>query len=77
MFCQFEQQLLCKSGDSALSAPQVSCAAHICDSNACCRLHFQLKKGVIQQQLQDWLVAAGKHLAKDTVTAIRSELEKL
>ena len=45
-----------------------------------CRLHFQLKRAVIEQQMQDWLAAADKNHKKsvqDAVTAIRKELDKL
>ena len=44
------------------------------------RLHFQLKKGVIQQQLQDWQAMADKHhakLVKEAVAAIKTELERV
>ncbi|KAL3146802.1 hypothetical protein ABBQ38_014781 [Trebouxia sp. C0009 RCD-2024] len=44
------------------------------------KLHFQLKKGVVRQQLQDWLAIAGKqapHQLKEITAAIRFELESL
>ena len=45
-----------------------------------CRLHFQLKKAVIEQQMQDWLASADKNhkkLVQDAVSAIGKELDKL
>jgi len=45
-----------------------------------CRSHFQLKKGVIQQQMQDWLSVADKTTSKpmkEAVAAIKTEFEKL
>ena len=45
-----------------------------------CRLHFQLKKDGIQQQLQDWLVATDKQhtkLMKEAAMAINTELDKI
>jgi len=45
-----------------------------------CRQHFQLKKGVVQQQMQEWLAKADKTTnkpVKEAVTAIKAELERL
>jgi hypothetical protein len=45
-----------------------------------CRQHFQLKKGVVQQQMQEWLAKADKITntsVKEAVTAIKAELERL
>ncbi|DBB18625.1 TPA: Baculoviral IAP repeat-containing protein 6 [Trebouxia sp. C0006] len=42
--------------------------------------HFQLKTGVIQQQMQEWLAKADKTTnkpVKEAVTAIKAELERL
>ncbi|KAL0043350.1 hypothetical protein WJX79_002441 [Trebouxia sp. C0005] len=42
--------------------------------------HFQLKKGVVQQQMQEWLAKADKTTkqpVKEAVTAIIAELERL
>ncbi|KAL0040998.1 hypothetical protein WJX77_001679 [Trebouxia sp. C0004] len=42
--------------------------------------HFQLKKGVVQQQMQEWLAKADKTTnksVKEAVTAIKAELERL
>ena len=55
-------------------------AGHVLQRWFWCRLHFQLKKDGIQQQLQDWLVATDKHhtkLMKEAEMAINTELERI
>ena len=45
-----------------------------------CRLHFKLKKAVLQQQMQDWLTQTDKahtNLVQDTIGTIGKELDKL